>query len=110
MGAEVKEDSIGFPMAKSANGHFVDAGDKEGGGTPRAEAVGFDAVRRNVGEMEDGSGGTAQFKRDIARGDIIGSIGQIIVAVEGASQTRIVLTKVQSTTMSGQHRAENRVP
>jgi hypothetical protein len=110
LGAEVKKDSIRFPAAKGANGHFVDAGDKEGGGAPRAEAVGFDAVRRNVGEMEDGGGGTAQFKRDIARGDIIGVIGQIIIAVERASWTRVVLTKVQSATTSGQHRAENRVP
>jgi hypothetical protein len=44
LGTEVKEDGIGFPTAKSTNSHFVDAGDKEGGGTPGAEAVGFDAV------------------------------------------------------------------
>jgi hypothetical protein len=66
LGTEVKEDGIGFPMAKSTNGHFINAGDKEGGGAPRAEAIGFDAVRRNVGERDNGSGGTAQFKRDIA--------------------------------------------
>ena len=110
LGAEVKEDSIGFPTAKSANGHFVDAGDKEGGGTPRAEAVGFDAVWRNVGEMEDGGGSVAQFERDVARGNIIGSIGRIVIAVEGASRTCAMLTKVQNTTTSGQHRAENRIP
>ena len=110
MGAEVKEDSIGFPTAKSTNGHFVDAGDKEGSGAPGAEAVGFDAVRGNVSEMEDGGGSAAQFKRDIARGNIVGSIGRIIVAVEGASRTRAVLTKVQNMMMSGQHRAENRIP
>jgi hypothetical protein len=57
--AEVKEDGVGFPTAEGADGHFVDARDKEGGGTPGAEAVGFDAVRGDVGEVEDGGGSAA---------------------------------------------------
>jgi hypothetical protein len=107
--AEVKEDSVRFPMAKSANSHFIDTRDKEGGGTPAVEAVGFDAVQGNVSEMEDGGGSAAQFKRDIARGNIIGSIGRIVISVEGASWTRAMPTKVQNTMTSGQHRAENRI-
>ena len=110
MGTEVKEDSVGFPMAKSADSHFIDAGDKEGGGAPGAEAVGFDAIRGDVGEVEDSGGSTAQFRRDVMCGDVVGLIGRIIVAVEGASRTCAVLTKVQNTMTSGQHRAENRIP
>ena len=94
LGAEVKEDSIRFPAAKGANGHFVNARDKEGGGAPGAEAVGFDAVQGDVGEVEDSGGSTAQFGRDVARSDVVGLIGRIIVAVEGACWTRIMFTKV----------------
>ena len=43
LGAEIKEDQVRLPAAEGADGSLVDAGDKEGGGTPRAEAVGFDA-------------------------------------------------------------------
>jgi hypothetical protein len=75
LGMEVKKDSIRFPMAKGANSRFVDARDKEGGGTPRAEAAGFDAVRGDVSEMEDGGGGAAQFRCDVMCGDVVGLIG-----------------------------------
>jgi hypothetical protein len=91
---EVKEDCVGFPVAKGANGRFIDARDKEGSGTPRAEAVGFDAVRGDVGEVEDSGGSTAQFGSDVAHSDVMGLIGQIIVAVEGACWTRVMFTKV----------------
>ena len=110
MGAEVKEDGVRFPMAESADGHFVDTRDKEGGGAPGAEAVGFNAVQGDVGKVEDGGGSAAQGKSNLARCNIVGSIGRVIVAVERASQARAVLTKVQSMTTSGQHRAKNRIP
>jgi hypothetical protein len=110
LSAEVKEDGIRLPTAKSTNGHFINARNKEGGGTPGVEAVGFDVVQGNIGEMEDGSSSTAEFKRDIACCDVIGSIGHIVVVVEGASQTRVVCRKVQNMVMSSQHRAENRIP
>jgi hypothetical protein len=110
LSAEVKEDSIGFPMAEGPNSCFVDAGDKEGGGAPGAEAVGFDAIWGDIHKMKDGGGGTAQFKVDVARGDVIGSIGGVIVAVERAGGRCIVLAKVLNTiTTSGQHRAEKTI-
>jgi hypothetical protein len=71
LSTEVKEDCIGFPVAKGADGRFIDASDKEGGGTPGAEAVGFDAIRGNVGEVEDSGGSTAQCGRDVTRGDVM---------------------------------------
>jgi hypothetical protein len=97
-------------VAEGANGRFINARDKEGGGTPGAEAVGFDAIRGDVGKVEDSGGSTAQFRCDVARGDVVGSIGRVVVAVQGACWTRIVLTEVQNTMTSGQHGAEDRVP
>jgi hypothetical protein len=94
LSTEVKEDSIRFPAAKGANSHFVYARDKEGGGAPGAEAVGINAVRGDVSEMEDSGGSAAQFRRDVAHGDIMDLIGRIVVAVEGASRTRAMLMKV----------------
>ena len=110
MGTEVMEDCVGFPVAEGANGRFINARDKEGGGTPGAEAVGFDAIRGDVSEVKDSGGGAAQFRRDVARGDVVGLIGQIVVAIEGARRTRAMFPKVEDTTMSSQHRAKNRIP
>jgi hypothetical protein len=44
--------------------------------------------------MEDSGGSAAQFRRDVAHGDIMDLIGRIVVAVEGASRTRAMLIKV----------------
>jgi hypothetical protein len=110
LSAEVKEDGVRFPAANSANRRLVDARDKEGGGTPGAEAVGFDTVRGDVGDVENGGGRTAQFGRDVARSDVVGVIGGVEVAVEGACRTRVMFSKVENTTASGQYGAKDEIP
>ena len=54
LGPEIKEDGVRLPAAEGVNGSLVNAGDEEGGGAPRLEAVGFDAVGGDVGDMIDG--------------------------------------------------------
>ena len=81
LGAEVKEDGIRLPMAQCMDGSLVDARDKEGSGATRAEAVGFDAVRRDVGDMVDGGSGAAKFGGDVPCGDIVWPASGVEVVV-----------------------------
>ena len=71
LGPEVKEDGIGFPVAKGTDGSLVNAGNKESGGTNRVEAVNFDAIRRDVRDVVDGSGSAVQFGSDIMGCDVV---------------------------------------
>ena len=41
---------------------LVDTGDKESGGTARAEAVSFDVIRRDVSDVVDGASSVPQFR------------------------------------------------
>ena len=81
---------------------------RRGGGAPGAEAVGFDAIWGNVGEMKDGGGGAVQFKGDVTRGDVVGSIGGVVVAVERAGGSCVVLAKVLNMMMSGPSTGQRR--
>ena len=82
LGLEIKEDGVRLPAAEEgANGSLVDAGDKEGGGAPGPEAVGFDAFRGDVGDMVDGGGSTMECGCDVAGEDIVGPASGAIVAV-----------------------------
>ena len=65
------------------DGSLVDAGDKEGSGAPRAEAVGFDAFRRNVGDVVDGGGSMAEFSGGIPGGGIVEPAGGVKVMIQG---------------------------
>ena len=56
LGVEIKEDRVGFPTTQGTDGSLVDARDEEGGGTPQAQVVGFDAFGWDVGDVVDGSG------------------------------------------------------
>ena len=58
---EIEEDSIGFPAAMGMDCSLVGTRDKESGGTARAEAVSFDAIRRDVSDVVDGTSGAQQF-------------------------------------------------
>jgi hypothetical protein len=51
----------------------------------------------------------AQFKRDVARGDVIGLVGGVVAVVERAGRSCIMLMKVLNMMTSGQHRAEERI-
>ena len=81
LGAEIKEDGVRLPAAEGMNGSLVDGRDKEGSGTPRLEAVGFDAFGGNVGDMVDGSSSVAEFGSDVTGGDIVGPVSRVIVAI-----------------------------
>ena len=65
LGAEIKENGVGFPPAQGLDSSLIDAGDEQGGGTARAEAVGFNLIRRDVGDVLDSGGGSAQFVGDL---------------------------------------------
>ena len=54
LGPEIEEDGVRLPISQGMDGSLVNARDEEGSGAPRAEAVGFDAFRRNVGDVVDG--------------------------------------------------------
>ena len=82
LGAEVKEDGVGLPPAQGPDGSLVDAGDEQGGGTTRAEAVGLDLVGRDVGDVLDSGGGSSQGMGDFSGGDVTGSGVVVIVSVE----------------------------
>ena len=83
LGVEIKEDGVRLPMSQGMDGSLVDAGDEEGSGAPGAEAVGFNAFRRNVGDVVDGGGGMAQFGGDVLGGYIVGPASGIKVMVQG---------------------------
>ena len=57
---EVQENGIGFPAAQGSDGRFVHPRDEESCGSPGAEAVGDDAVGRDVREVLDRGGGSAK--------------------------------------------------
>ena len=65
LGAEVKEDRVGLPSAQGPDGGLVDARYEQGGGTTGAEAVGLNLVGRDVGDVLDSGGGSAQFVGDL---------------------------------------------
>ena len=84
LGLEIKEDGVGLPVAEGANGSLVNTGDEEGGGTPGPEAVGFDAVGGDVGDVVDSGGSTVEGAGDVAGGDIVGPAGGVIVLIQGS--------------------------
>ena len=51
---EVEEDGIRLPVTEGLDGSLVDSHDKEGGGSTGLEAVGFNAVRWDVGDVVNG--------------------------------------------------------
>ena len=58
-------------MAKGMDGSLVDTRDKECSGTTGAEAVNFNAIRREVSDVVYGSSGAVQFGIDVMGGDVM---------------------------------------
>ena len=83
-GAEIKEDRVRLPAAEGTDGSLVAAGDKEGGGTAGAEAVGFDAVRGDICDVVDSGDGLAEGNGDVAGGHVVRAPFGVIIAIEGS--------------------------
>jgi hypothetical protein len=107
LGPEVQEDGIGFPAAQGSDGRLVHPRDEESGGPPGAEAVGGDAVGRNVREMLDRGGSGAEFGGDGAGGDVVGNARSVEVSVQGALGWYVVLAEVKDTALGGSDGAES---
>ena len=107
LGAEVEEDGIRFPAAKGMDGSLVDAGDEKGGGTPGSETVSFNLFRRNVSDVVDGGSSVAELVGDLERSDIMGALGGVVVAVEGAVGGCMVLEEMVDMALDGADRAES---
>jgi hypothetical protein len=78
---EVQEDGIGFPAAEGSYSSFVHSRDEESGGSPGAEAIGDDAIGRDVRDVLDRGGGGSECSCDVARGDVAGGARDIEVTV-----------------------------
>ena len=110
LGVEIKEDRVRLPVAKGADGGFVDAGDKEGGGTPGAEAVGFDAFGGDVGDMVDGGGSPVEFGSNVMGGYVVRVAGGVIVMIEGSFGGGGEGAEVFDMTAEGTDGAQVKVP
>ena len=106
LGAEVEKDGIGLPVAESADGSLVNTRDEKGGGSTRVEAVGFNTVRRNVGDVVDSGGHAAKFEGDFAGGDVMRMVGGVVVAIQGAVNGGMMLEKMLDTSLDGADGAE----
>ena len=60
---------------------MVNARDEKGSSSTRAEAVGFDAFRRDVGDVVDSGGSTAKFKGDVMGSDVMRVAGGVVVMI-----------------------------
>ena len=70
-------------MTEGVDGSLVDARNKEGGGPTGAEAVCFNAVRRDVSEMVDSGSGMVQFGSNVTGSDVVRMVGGVIVVIKG---------------------------
>ena len=92
------------------DGCLVDTRDKEGSGTPRPEAVGFDAFGGDVGDVVDSSGSPVEFKGNVMGGDVVMAAGRIIVVVEGSVGRGGVGAAMFDAMMEGTDGAQVEVP
>ena len=106
LGAEIEEDRVRLPMSQGTDGSLVNARDEEGGGTPGAEAVGFDAIRRDVSDVVDGGGGTAEFGSDVPGSNIVGPAGGVKVAIQGRVGGGVEGTQVFNSLAEGADRTK----
>jgi hypothetical protein len=104
---EVQENGIGFPAAEGWYSSFVHSRDEESGGAPGAEAVGDDAVGRDVRDVLDRGGGGSECSGDVARGDVVGIARGIEVTVQWAVGWCVVLAKVKDTALGRPDWAES---
>ena len=109
LGAEVEKDGIRLPVAEGTDDGLVNARDEEGSSSTRAEAVGFDAVRRDVGEVVDGGSSTAKFEGDFAGIDVMQVVGGVTVAIERTVGGGIILKEMLDMVLDGSDGAEGGV-
>ena len=77
---------------------------------PRAEAVGFNLVGRNVGNVLDSSSSGSQFVDDFGGGDVARSGVAVIVSVEWSLGRGSMVAKMENALLAGTDGAEDRVP
>ena len=85
---------------------MVDAGDEQGGGSPRACAVGGDAGWRDVGDVFDIGGGSAEFFCEHGGGDLVLGTGWVKVGVQRCVGRGRVLLEVQDSTLASTNGAK----
>ena len=81
LGSEIKEDSIQFPLAQGSDGCLINTGYEQGGCAPRAEAVGLDPVRGDVGNVLDSGSGGSQFMCDFGGGDVADLVLAVVIGI-----------------------------
>ena len=97
-------------MSQGPDSGLVNARDKEGCGAARAEAVGFNAFRGNVGDVIDRCSGATKGGGDVASGNVVGSTGGVKVAVEGGVQGGVELVQVFDAATYSLDGAEDGIP
>ena len=106
LGAKVQEDGIGLPPSECPDGGLVNSGDEQGGGSPRACAVGSDAGQRDVGDVFNSGGGSAEFFCEHGGGDLVLGTSWVKVGVQRCIGRGGVLLEVQDLTLTSTNRAE----
>ena len=106
LGVEVGEDCIRLPAPEGADSHFIDAGDEQGGGSTRMEAVGFDACRWDVGDVLNISCSCPEFLGDDGGGDLLWHAIGVKVGVQGGLMWCPMLSEMEDLALSGTNRTE----
>ena len=89
---------------------MVNAGYEQGGGSSRAEAIGFNLIGRDVGDVLDSGSSGSQFMGDLDGGDVARSGVAVIVGVEWSLWRGSMVTEMEDALLASTDRAENRVP
>ena len=106
LGVKVQEDGIRLPPSECPYGGLVDSGDEQGGGSPRACAVGGDAGWRDVGDVFDIGGSSTEFCCEHGGGDLVRGTGWVEVGVQRCVRRGRVLLEVQDSALAGTNGAE----
>ena len=110
LGSEVQEDGIRFPLAQCPDGCLVNTRDKQGCCASRVEAVGFNSVRRTVGNVLDSGGSGLEFVGDLGGGDVARSGVAVIVGVEWSLWRGSMVAMMEDALLASMDGAEDRVP
>ena len=74
------------------------------------DALGFDSVRRNVGNVLDSGGSISQFVGDFGGGDVARMGVADVVSVEWSLRRGSIVTKMEDALLASTVGAEDRVP
>ena len=89
---------------------MVNAGYGQGGCSSRAEAIGFNLIRRDVGDVLDSGGSGLQFMGDLSGGDVARLGVAAIVGVEGSLWRGSMVAEMEDASLASTDGAEDRVP